>query len=87
MGKILGLIYFDFFSALKHIVWACHPRIDIASLQHSNRTVCNSDHFRRVCKFKICHYCTNSFYIHLLSNLTLNRLNGLKMVMSSLVPG
>lgn len=46
MEKILGLIYFLFFSALKHIVWACHPRIDIASLQHFNRTVCNFDHFR-----------------------------------------
>lgn len=48
MKKILGLTYFDFFSALKHIVWACHPRTDIASLQHSNGSVCNSDNFRKV---------------------------------------
>lgn len=38
MKKILGLTYFDFFSALKHIVWACHPRTDIASFQHFNST-------------------------------------------------
>lgn len=38
-------------------------------LQHSNRTVCNSYHFRRVWKFKMCYYCTILLNIILLQGL------------------